>query len=66
MPGYPNPLNEQDCAALTALGKSCHATAELIRDCKECGLPVEEQEAANEAQAKLAEALKRKFFPTSP
>lgn len=66
MPTYPNPLNEQDCAALTALGQSCHGTAELIQACKDCGLPMDEQEQANNAQRELAAALKRKFFPNHP
>lgn len=65
MPSYPNPLNSEDCAALNAIGQSCHGTAEMARDCKECGLPVEDQEASNSAQAEMAKALKAKFFPNN-
>ena len=63
MAAYPNPLTEEDYAKLNELCRSCHGTAQLIADCKECGLPVEEQEAANNAQHQLALNLKKKFFP---
>lgn len=63
---YPNPLNSEDCAALTAIGQSCAGTAEMINDYKECGMPCEEQEAANGAQAEVARKLKQKFFPHNP
>ena len=63
---YPNPLNEQDGAALTSLCQSCHATDQMIQDYKECGIPCEDQEAANNAQRELAQNLKRKYFPYQP
>lgn len=63
---YPNPLNEQDHANLQELCKSCHGTAQLIEDCKACGLPMDEQEAANKAQQEAAERMRRKFFPMVP
>ncbi len=63
---YPNPLNPDDCAALTAIGQSCHGTDEMIKDYKECGMPCEEQEAANNAQKEVAAKLKQKFFPNNP
>lgn len=67
MPGaYPNPLNEQDAAALTALCQSCHGTEQMIADYKACGIPCEEQEAANQAQKSLAENIKKKYFPYTP
>lgn len=63
---YPNPLNEQDAAAQTAVCQSCQGTAQLINDCKECGLPMEDQEAANSAQHEFARRAKQKFFPYTP
>jgi hypothetical protein len=66
MPSYPNPLSAEDCAALTAIGQSCHGTSELIQACKDCGMPVEEQENANNAQIEYAKSLKAKFFPNNP
>ena len=66
MPAYPNPLNDQDCAELTAIGQSCHGTSELIKDCIDCGLPFDDQKNANEMQAEFARKLKAKFFPYKP
>ena len=66
MSNYPNPLTDQDAAALTAVCQSCHATDQLIQDCKSCGMPMEDQEAANNAQHELAKSLKQKFFPYTP
>jgi hypothetical protein len=66
MAAYPNPLNEQDLANLNTLCQSCHGTEQMIQDYKECGIPCEEQEHANAMQKKLAEAIKRKFFPYNP
>lgn len=63
---YPNPLNEQDAAVLSSVCQSCHATAQMVADYKECGIPCEEQEAANGAQQQLAERMRKKFFPYQP
>jgi uncharacterized membrane protein YvbJ len=63
---YPPPLNEQDAAALTAVCQSCHATDQLIQDCKECGLPMDDKEAQNNAQKQYAQTTLRKFFPMLP
>lgn len=66
MPNYPCPLNDQDCAELTAIAQSCHGTEEMCRDMKELGLPVDDQMAANAQQKAFAEAAKRKYFPYNP
>lgn len=63
---YKSPLSESHCNALDEALKSIMQTAETIRRCKACGLPVEQAEAENERQRQLAESLKRQFFPERP
>lgn len=41
-------------------------TEQLIKDCDECGLPMAERRALNDQQRRIAEQLKRKFFPQMP
>lgn len=59
----PNPLKPEDCAALNAILQSAHATELLIAKCKDCGIPVEQQEADNAQQRAIAQNIKRHFFP---
>lgn len=66
MDDYRNPLNDTHCACLDNVLQSIAQTAETIRRCKDCGLPVEQAEAENNRQRDIAEAIKRKFFPERP
>ena len=59
-------LNDQHCACIDAVLQSIAQTTKLLQDCKECGLPVDDYIAQNEAQRQMAVALKGKFFPQNP
>lgn len=66
MPSYPCPLNDADCAELTAIAQSCHGTEEMCRHLAELGLPVEDQTAANAQQKAFVEKTKKLYFPYNP
>jgi hypothetical protein len=59
-------LNDQHCACIDAVLASIQQTGQLIAQCQSCGLPVEDELAANEAQRQLATRLKAAFFPANP
>lgn len=56
-------LDPKHCATLNTVLQECANTRELIKACKDCGLPVEEGEAQNNQQIQYATAIKAKFFP---
>lgn len=59
-------LNEGHCACLDAALASIAQTTQLLQNCKDCSLPVDDYIAQNEAQRQLAQQLKAKFFPANP
>jgi hypothetical protein len=62
-----NPLlNDQHCACLDNVLASVQQTGQLLAECKNCGLPVDDYIAQNEAQRQLATRLKASFFPANP
>lgn len=66
MPSPNDVLLPEHCKCLDAVLESCPITRELIEKCKALGLPVEEAEAANSAQEKMAREAKALFFPQRP
>lgn len=58
-----NPLTGEHCSILDRVLLSTAETADLIRRCKECGLPVDDAEQQNTAQREIARRIKASFFP---
>jgi hypothetical protein len=59
-------LTDQHCACLDAALQSIAQTRQILANCKDCGLPVDDYVAQNDAQGQLVSALKAKFFPANP
>lgn len=59
----PNPLRPEDCETLNRALQAIHDTKELIAKCKECGIPVDDQESTNNSMHETVTKVKRAFFP---
>ncbi len=58
-----NPLSKQHLAALNHLLQCCPETGEYLRACADCGLAMDDDLQANEAQLRAVQQIKAKFFP---
>lgn len=59
------PLDKRHLDKLNNVIQGCARTGELIERCKNCGLDVEQAERENNEQRRIAEGIKRNFFPGS-
>jgi 3-deoxy-D-arabino-heptulosonate 7-phosphate (DAHP) synthase class II len=59
-------IGPEHCACLDSVLKSIAQTRALLAQCTDCGLPVEDYVAQNEAQQQLVTRLKATFYPHNP
>lgn len=63
MPEDLNPLTDEHCQCLDQVLDSIAVTQQLLEKCRSCGVDVSAFESRNAEQRKMAESLKRTFFP---
>lgn len=58
-----HPLNDQHLVVLNRLLKACAETDDYCKKCESCDLDVAPEARKNEEQRRIAEKIKRTFFP---
>jgi hypothetical protein len=65
MPYANNPLTPEHDQHLANVISSANGTNQILQDCADCGLPLDELQAQNNSDLNIAKALRAKFFPES-
>lgn len=61
-----NPLTQEHLRMLNEILRECAETERMCCACDDAGIDIEQERVVNAEQRKLAEALKKHFFPHSP